>query len=167
MKFDARKFSQLDWAVVGGAGVAFIAGFLPWYGYSGPLHIYSASISGWSSGFSAWAGTLLLTLAGVYLFLRRSDVSLPALPVGPAVVVAAVGGLGLLLVIIRWLTFPTVHGGLAGSIGAKYGIYIALIAGIVEVAAAVIEFRASGEALPWAQEPTEASAPEEQPAAEN
>jgi hypothetical protein len=161
MKFDASKFSQLDWTVVGGAGVAFIAGFLPWYGYS---RIYGASISGWSSGFTAWAGTLLLTLAGVYLFLRRSDVALPALPVGPAVVVAGVSAIGLLLVIIRWLTFPTYPG---IGLGTKFGIYLALIAGIVEVGGAVILFRASGEELPWAQKPSDPSPPEERPAAES
>jgi hypothetical protein len=151
MAFDMKRLSTLDRAIVGGAGVAFIAGFLPWWGYSGPLSNYSASVSGWSAGFSAWAGTLLLTLAGVYVLLRRSEVSLPSLPVGPAVVAAGAAGLGLLLVVLRWLTLPRVHGGLAGSIGAKYGIYIALIAGIVETTAAVLEFRASGEPLPWRQ----------------
>jgi hypothetical protein len=54
-------------------------------------------------------------------------------------------------VIIRWLTLPRVHGGLAGSIGAKYGIWVAIIAGIVEVAVAVIAMRASGEPFPWTQ----------------
>jgi hypothetical protein len=151
MAFDVKRFSTLDRAIVGGAGVAFIAGFLPWWGYSGPLDTYSASVSGWSAGFTAWAGTLLLTLAGVYLALRRSEVRVPSLPVGPAVVVAGAASIGLLLVVLRWLTLPRVHGGLAGSIGAKYGIFVALIAGVVEVVAAVMEFRASGEPLPWRQ----------------
>jgi hypothetical protein len=151
MAFDWKRFSTLDRAIVGGAGVAFIAGFLPWWGYNGPLNVYSASVSGWSAGFSAWAGTLLLTLGGVYLALRRSEVNLPKLPVGPAVSVAGAAAVGLLLVVIRWLTLPRVHGGLAGSIGAKYGIWLALIAGIVETAAAVMELRASGEPLPWSQ----------------
>ena len=68
-----------------------------------------------------------------------------------AVLVAGVAGLGLFLVIIRWLTLPHVHGGLAGSIGSKYGIWLALIAGIVEVGGAVVALRASGEPLPWSQ----------------
>ena len=151
MNFDWKRFSTLDRAIVGGAGVAFIAGFLPWWGYNGPLSVYSASVSGWSAGFSAWAGTLLLTLAGVFLLLRRSEVNLPKLPIGPAVTVAGSAAVGLFLVIIRWLTLPRVHGGLAGSIGAKYGIWLALIAGIVETTAAVMEMRASGEPLPWSQ----------------
>jgi hypothetical protein len=162
MKFDASKFSQLDWAVVGGAGVAFIAGFLPWWGYTGPGPFHP-SVSGWSAGFTGWAGTLLLTLAGVYLFLRRSDVSLPQLPFGPAVLVAGVGSLGLLLVVIRWITLPSYP---FVSVGPRYGIYIALIAGVVEVGAAVVQFRASGEELPWVQKPSEPSPPDERPAAE-
>jgi hypothetical protein len=151
VKFDLKRLGSVDRAIVGGAAVAFIAGFLPWWGYSGPLSLYSASVSGWSAGFSAWAGTLLLTIAGVYLFLRRSEVGLPSLPVGPAVLVAGTAALGLFLVIVRWLTLPRVHGGAAGSIGAKYGIWLALIAGIVEVGGAVLEMRASGEPLPWQQ----------------
>lgn len=151
MKLDLKRLSSLDRAIAGGAGVAFVAGFLPWWGYSGPVSLYSASVDGWSAGFTAWAGTLLLTLAGVYLALRRSGMSMQSTQIGPAVVVAGASALGLLLVIIRWLTLPRVHGGLAGSIGAKYGIWVAIIAGAVEVFAAVAELRASGERLPWQQ----------------
>ncbi|MGH9299085.1 MAG: hypothetical protein ACRDZT_04160 [Acidimicrobiales bacterium] len=150
MKFDLKRLSSLDRLIAGGAGVVFIAAFLPWWGYSGPLGLaYSASVDGWSAGFTAWAGTLLLFGAGVYVVLRRSGTSMPSTPVGPSVLVAGVAGLGLLLVVVRWLTLPSVHGGAAGSIGAKYGIWLAIIAGVVEVAAAVVEMRASGEPLPW------------------
>ena len=62
MEFDAKRFSTLDWVIVAGAVIAFIAAFLPWYGATvGP---FSASVSGWSAGFSAWAGALLLTASG-------------------------------------------------------------------------------------------------------
>ena len=151
MKFDLGRLGQLDRGIVGGAAVVFISGFLPWYGYSGPLSLYSASVSGFSSGFTGWAGILLLFIAGLYLFLRRMEVAIPDLPVGPAVAVAGVAALGLLLVIIRWLSFPSVHAGLAGSIGSKWGVWVALIAGLVEVGCAVAALRASGEELPWAQ----------------
>ena len=148
MKFGAKRFSPLDWAIAGGAGVAFLSAFLPWWGYKGPLLLYSAYVSGWSAGFTAWAGALLLTLAGVYVFLSRSEVAMPKALVGPGVLVAAAAALGLLLVIVRWLTLPHVNGGAAGSMGARYGIWLALIAGIVEVAAATLAFRESGEPLP-------------------
>jgi hypothetical protein len=150
MRLDLKRLSSLDRAIVGGAAVVFVTGFLPWWGYRGPLAIYGGSINGWSAGFSAWAGILLLTLAGVYLALRRSDVKLPSIGgVGQSVLVAGAAGLGLLLVILRWLTLPRVHSGLAGSIGARYGIWLAIIAGVIEFGAAVAEMRASGEPLPW------------------
>lgn len=38
MRFDWKSMSTLDRAIAGGAAVAFIAAFLPWYGVSvGPL----------------------------------------------------------------------------------------------------------------------------------
>lgn len=72
---------------------------------------------------------------------------------GPSVVVAVVAAVGLLLVVIRWVSFPRYHG---FDVGARYGIYIALIAGLAEVTAAVMLMRASGEQVPWAkgQQPT-------------
>ena len=146
MSFDWKRLSTLDRAIIGGAAVAFIAAFLPWYGASvGP---FSVSVDGWSAGFSAWAGSLLLTAAGVLLALRRSGVDFKLPNVGPALLVAAVAALGLLLVIIRWISFPRYRG---ADVGARYGIYLALIAGIVEAAAAIMQMRASGEPVPWTQ----------------
>lgn len=146
MSFDWNRLSTLDRVIAGSAVVAFIAAFLPWYGVSvGP---YSASVSGWSAGFTAWAGSLLLVAAGVLLVLRRSGVSMPS-NVGPALLVAGVAALGLLLVIIRWVTFPSYQvSGVGYDVGARFGIYLALIAGIAEVAAAVMQVRASGEKMP-------------------
>lgn len=162
MRFDWKSLSTLDRVIVGGAAVAFIAAFLPWYGVS--VAGLGITVSGWSAGFTAWAGTLLLTAAGVFLALRRSGASVPSVGgAGPSVVVAGVAGVGLLLVIIRWISFPRYHG---FDVGARYGIYVALIAGIAEVAAAVKAMRASGEPIPWAQaqqtpEPETPAVPEE------
>jgi hypothetical protein len=151
MSFDINKLSTPDRLIVGGGAVAFIAAFLPWWGYSGPLRLYSTSVIGWSAGFTAWLGSLLLTAAAVYLVLRRSDVSLPTLPFGPAFSVAGASVIGLALVIIRWVSLPRVRGGLAGSIGPKFGIWLAIIGAIVELVGAAMEFRSSGESLPWAE----------------
>jgi hypothetical protein len=167
MQFDSKQFGTLDWVITAGAAVAFITLFLPWQGVTaGPIDV---SADAWSSGFSAWAGALLLTVAGVLLVLRRSGASLSS-TVGPALLVAAVGAVGLLLVVIRWVSLPNYHGAGLGfnySYGARYGLYLALIAGIAIVTAAVMELRASGEQVPWAQaeqqpEPTE---PEPEPPA--
>jgi len=135
-----KRLSTRDRVIVGGAGVAFIAGFLPWWA---GLGLGGWSRSGWSAGFTAWAGTLLLTAAGVLVVLRQSGVSWPMTVVGPSKLIAGVSVMGLLLVFIRWLSLPRVH-----SLGfveeVRYGIYVALIAGVVEVAAAVAEVLASG-----------------------
>jgi hypothetical protein len=148
MQFDWKRLNTLDRVIAGAAVVAFISLFLPWYGVTvGP---FSASVSGWSAGFSAWAGGLLLTAAGVLLVLRRSGASLQATRVGPSLMVAGIAAVGLLLVIIRWLSFPSYHvSGVNYDVGARYGIYLALIVGIAELAAAVMELRASGEQMPW------------------
>ena len=63
--------------------------------------------------------------------------------------VAGASAVGLALVVVRWLSLPRVHAGLAGNVGPRFGLWLALAAGIVEVVGAVIEFRASGESLPW------------------
>ncbi|HEY1564923.1 MAG TPA: hypothetical protein VGF72_09595 [Gaiellaceae bacterium] len=144
MRFDWKSLSTLDRAIVAGAAVAFIALFLPWWG----VGFIGFSVDGWGAGFTAWAGGLLLTAAGVLLVLRRSGATMSFGGAGPSVVTAGVAALGLLLVIIRWASLPSYRG---SGVGAKYGLYIALIAGIVEVAAAVMAMRASGEQLPWAQ----------------
>ncbi len=160
MEVNSKRFSTLDWVIVAGAAIAFVTTFLPWYGATiGP---HSASLNGWSAGFSAWAGALLLTGAGVLVALRRSGASMSAVgPLGPSAFVVLVAALGLFLVIIRWLSLPTYHvAGIDANVGARYGIYLAVIAGIVEVAASVLETRASGEPLPWA-----APAVEEEPPA--
>jgi hypothetical protein len=164
MRFDWKQLSTLDRVVVGGAAVAFIALFLPWYGVSvGP---FSASVSGWSAGFTGWAGGLLLTVAGVLLVLRRSGATLPSFQIGPTVLVAGIAALGLLLVIIRWTSLPRYHvSALSYDAGARYGLYIALIAGIAEVAAAVMAMRSSGEKMPWAPANQSSGPPAEPPAA--
>lgn len=151
MAFDVKKLSTTDWLVAGGGAVAFIAGFLPWWGVSIDIDDrlginIDGTVSGWSAGFTAWAGVLLLFLAAVYLVLRRAEVSLPDLPVTPAVAVAGLALIGLLLVLIRLVTLPD---STFGDVGPRFGIWLALLAGIVELVGAVMQFRTSGEKLPW------------------
>ena len=167
MEFDWKRIDTLDRVIIVGAAVAFIALFMPWYGASiGP---FSASVSGWSAGFSAWAGGLLLTTAGVLVVLRHSGANLAGGKVGPSILIATVAALGLLLVIVRWLTFPTYHSaGFSASVGARYGIFFALIAGLAEVTAAVMAMRASAEQMesaPAEQQPTEAEPAQTEPEA--
>jgi hypothetical protein len=143
------KLSSLDLLIVSGAAVAFVAGFFPWWGENVD-HFGSLSVSGWSAGFTAWAGTLLLTAAGLLLLFRRASGSWPPTSLSPSMLVVAVSAAGLLLVFVRWLSLRR-HFGNGLDYGARYGIYLALIAGIVEVVAAIVELRTSGDRLPWSR----------------
>jgi hypothetical protein len=63
------------------------------------------------------------------------------------VLAAALAALGTLLVILRVFTYP--HASYpGGSYGAKWGAYVLFIAGIAEVAFAVLGMRESGEKIP-------------------
>src|SRR5271165_510362 len=108
-KFDLKRLSSLDRAVVGAAGVSLISLFLPWYGASAGA--FSASVSGWNTSYG-WFGALLIIAAGAYLALQRSEVNLTRVPVTPAVVVLGAAGLGTLIVVLRWLTLPRGHAGI-------------------------------------------------------
>lgn len=147
--FDINKYSTQEKVLGGAAIVALIALFLPWYGAS--VAGFSASVSGWNTSWG-WLGGLLLVAAGVYLVLLRSDVNLSKMPLTPLVAIAGISLLGTVIVVIRWLTLPSGHGGVGGigySYGPRVGIFLALIAGIVETAVSVTLFRASDEKLPW------------------
>jgi hypothetical protein len=151
-KFDVKRLSRRDRAVVGAAGVSLISLFLPWYGASAGG--FSASVSGWGTSYG-WFGALLIVAAGVYLALQRSEVNLANVPLTPAVVVLGASTLGTLIVIMRWITLPSGHTSISGitvfSYGPRVGIFLTMIAGLVQVAAAVALFRTSGEKIPWAK----------------
>jgi hypothetical protein len=146
--FDPKRLSQTDWAIVGGGAVALLSTFMPWFG----VHVLGVdvTVSGWRCGFIGWFGALLLAAAAVYVAMRRSDLKVPELPLSPAVVPLGLAALGLVFVVWRWLTMPRAHiSGLASDYGPRFGIWLAIIAGAVEVGGAVMQFRASGEKLPW------------------
>jgi hypothetical protein len=149
-KFDAKRLSRLDWTVVGAAGVSLISLFLPWYGASSGA--FSASVNGWSTSYG-WFGALLIIAAGAFLAMQRSEVNLSRVRVTPAVVVLGAAGLGTLIVVFRWITLPSGHAGIGGvtlySYGPRVGIFLAIVAGVVQVGAAMALFRTSGEKLPW------------------
>ena len=139
-KFDANAISKLDWGIIGAGGITFIALFLPWYGVSvGP---FSVSVSGFNTSWG-WLGGLLIVAAGVYQLMHRSQVNLSKMPIGPAVAVLGAAALGTLIVVLRWLT-------LSSGVGPRFGMIVTLILGIVQIVCALRLFKASGEALPWA-----------------
>jgi hypothetical protein len=147
--FDWKKLSTTDRVISITALIALIALFLPWYGASADG--FSASVSGFSTSYG-WLGALLVVLAGVYLVLLRSGSNMPKTSYGPGVIVLGASAIGALIVIIRWVTLPRGSGSSFGgsySYGARIGIYIALIAAVVQTFYALRLFRSTGESLPW------------------
>jgi hypothetical protein len=141
---DSKRLSYLDIAVVGGAAAAFVAGFMPWVSYQVDLLPGPVSVHGWSAGFTAWAGVLLLSVAGLLWVVLRvgswsSTTARAALPV------LGVSAVGLILVLIRWLSLPANN--LVVYHWARYGIAVAVVAGLVEVSAALMATGVSGEWL--------------------
>ena len=158
-----KQLSTLDRVIAGAAAVAFVTLFLPWYGVS----VGQLDVSG-GGGVTGSVGAILLTAAGVVLVARKAGGSLRAgSHAAPSLLVAGLAATGLLLVIIRWLTLPRYDSsgpGLSYSVGPRYGLYVALLAGIVETAAAVMVQRSATGQAPWERgkpEPEAPSAPEE------
>jgi hypothetical protein len=144
-QFDMKKLDTSDKIVAGASVVTLICLFLPWYGVSGP---FSASVSGFSSGYG-WLGALIIIAAGVYLVMLRSGSNMPKNQFGPGVTVLGLSLIGTVIVLIRWLTIPKGSLGAGYSYGPQYGMYITILAGIVQVILAFRLFKSSGEKVPW------------------
>jgi hypothetical protein len=151
MKVDWKKLDQLDRVVAVTSAVTVISMFLPWYGAS--ILGINASVNGFGSGYG-WLGALLIVAAGVYHVLLRSGNSVPRGTMGPGTIVLGLSAIGVLLVVIRWISLPSGGGGISGepySYGPRLGIYLTLIAGVVQVVIAFRLFKRSGEELPWSK----------------
>jgi hypothetical protein len=61
-------------------------------------------------------------------------------------------------VVVRWASLPRYRG---FDVGARYGLYVALIAGIAEVTVAVLAMRAPEEPVPEGPTPDAPATPEE------
>ena len=73
---------------------------------------------------------------------------------GPGVIVLGASVIGAVLIVLRWITLPRgSYGNVVATVswGAGVGLYLALIAAIVQAVYAVRMFQSSGEALPWAK----------------
>jgi len=148
--FDLKQINRNDQLIIGGGGLGFIFSFLPWYKASaGP---YSATWNAWQ-GFFGTVGVLFLLVAAALVALRVfANFQLPALPVGPNVLVLALAGIGTLFTLLEWLIFDPTHGAGRGvSQGLGWAGYIFEILVIAETVGAFLNFKASGEKIAWDQ----------------
>ncbi|HEY5457721.1 MAG TPA: hypothetical protein VIJ96_19830 [Acidothermaceae bacterium] len=149
--FDVKQIKRNDQVILG-AGILFLllSFFAPFYGvsYNGPGGFGgSASVTAWHSyGFLA----VLLIIIAVAIVAARvfANASMPALPIGPNLLVVAVSGLGTLLLLLRGFTYKTASGG-GYSVGLKWGAWVLYILAIAVVVGAVMNLMASGEKIAW------------------
>lgn len=143
---DLSKFKTSDWLKVGGGVLMLIAGFLAWISVDVPSGVSLGSEPNAFDFF--WTGTLpwiLLVGVGLIAFLLATgNLKSGSLP-WPLVMVGATA-LAVLLLLIRVLFNPGVEtGSVQGfDVSRGFGMWLALIAGIVSLVGALNGFKESG-----------------------
>lgn len=143
------KLGRSGQIAVGGALLVFIFSFLPWYTVSISFLGEKASghASAWDSGIGAWFPVLLILAVGVVTVLAAMDtVKWPPLMLWTINTGAAV--LAAIIIILRWVTFPSADdSGLSGtgsSAGAGYALYVSLVLAVVIAVFGYLAFAAQG-----------------------
>ena len=156
MRAPAGKVTALNLAVISAGLLAYISSFLPWYRTSvSILGIErSASVNAWNAGFGAWFSVLLMVAAGGWVLV--STLGRLRLPVSGPLIALSLSVLAFVTMVLRWATFPDATDGLdegsfdlgsaalTASSGPGSGLYLALIAAVVAMVAALLTFRTAG-----------------------
>ena len=135
--------SRNQWLLGGGALIALIAVFFPWYGVSyscsGP---YCAGLSGGAStsGFTSWgilfflAALVLVVFSAIRIF-GGASVKLPALPMEDWMINVILVAIMIVASVLFYLTNNNggSYSGLGGSAsaGISWGWWVALVAAVV------------------------------------
>jgi hypothetical protein len=149
--FDVKQIKRNDQVILG-AGILFLllSFFAPFYGVS----YHGAGGFGGSASVTAWhsygflAVLLIIIAVAIVAYRVFANGSLPALPIGPNLLVVAVSGLGTLLLLLRGFTYKSASGG-GYSVGLKWGAWVLYILAIAVVVGAVLNLLASGEKVAW------------------
>jgi hypothetical protein len=116
--FDPSTVSRATWIAAGGALILFISVFLSWYSYAG------FSFDGWSHVDTAKLVALLALIALAALVIEMFVPTI-TLPLPASLIVIGVGGLAVLLVLLKIVDKP------ASQLSLAYGIFVSLIAAAV------------------------------------
>jgi hypothetical protein len=122
-EFDWRRFDRTAWVLMGCGVVAFFDTFVDWATANlGPFG--TATADAWNIGFWAWFPMLLLLALGVAAFLPglgfRTVPNLPVVALGTSTV-------ALIIILIRWATYPD---GIGVGVGLILGLVLAIVAGV-------------------------------------
>ena len=141
---DFSKFKTPDWLIIGGGIGILIFGFFEWVTVS----YQGVNLGGGGNVFDFfWTGTipwiLLIASAVVTFLLVQGTLKRDQLP-WPLVLLAATA-LAALLLLIRIIFNPIEGSGAFGAeVGRGIGMILSVIAGLVAVAGAFLNFQASG-----------------------
>ena len=128
------KLGRTELILVLAGLVAFISSFTHWFqasvsaGFLG--NYYVGSTNGWSSGIAAWGAILLLMAVGVMALLPTFGVAQNLH--GRYRLFMILAAIALVLVIIRWATYPTASANESGaqlSEGAGLGTFLLSVRG--------------------------------------
>jgi hypothetical protein len=142
--FELKQINRNDQVILGAGSLFLLLSFFaPFYGYTGPG---GSSLSSVGDGNSfGLIGVVLILSAVVVVAVRAiAHASLPNLPVGPNVLVASLTTLGVVVLVLRGLTYPSYH-----DFGFAWGSYIEFILAIVVIVFAVLNANAAGEKFAW------------------
>jgi hypothetical protein len=160
---DLTKVGRTEQVLSGAGLLAFIFGFLPWYG--GTIEGYTQTFNAWGdySGFIDWLPILLLFIYGIILFLPALGVQLnvPVLAsdANRAFIGLVLAVLGVVLWAIQGLTYPSLSsltGGatvddlgvhISGSVGPQWGYYVVLVIGLAAAVQSYLGFTKAGGSL--------------------
>ena len=152
-----RKIAIPDLVFAAAGLLAIISTFLPWWSFSESAEgqTLSFSVNGWNSastgngdlgktitGPLVWIPMLLLFALGALALIRA--LAAPQLLPGKLFyqVGIGIGGLALLLVVVRWMTYWSPPSGSAGvSSGASFGTYLGLLLGLATAGVGVWALR--------------------------
>ncbi len=146
---DLSKLKVSDWLIGGGGLALFIFSFFPWYGAD--YGFVSVSINGWDSGFFGWFSVILgLVLVAYVVAFKVLDVQMPELPLPESLLVLIVAGVCALCLLIR-LAFGASYHGVSVGLGRKFGLFLAVLSGLVAAGGAFLNFQAEG--MPTSKSP--------------
>jgi hypothetical protein len=145
-----RNVGTNDLVVMGAGVLMFIDSFLPWYGVS-VKGFGGGSVSGWHF-FWTWLSVLLvIAVAGSVAARVFANRTLPAVAGGFSwgFITAAVSALVVLIILIRWVTYPSAPSGSGVDAGARIGTYLGLIIALVQAVFGYLSLMTAGEKMPW------------------
>jgi hypothetical protein len=134
--------------IAAGGLLAIIVSLFPWFGITGSAADelkklgYKTSSTAWGSGFGAWFPMLLLFLLGVMVVLAALDV-IKQPPLMLAFIEAAAALLATVVVLLRWVTYPSASG-VGGGYGALWGTYVGVVIAVAVTVFGYLDFAGKG-----------------------